>query len=329
LLDGPNNVQRATAERLYAVTSAQGASPAGKPLLHLRHLETRIEPLAVPTLVGMLASVTHLHLTTGDALTVIPAVATLSNLQLLKLMLGEEARVSRRILLTLRNLAQLRVLHLWAGQMRGVSDDLFVRVLSPMSRQLRDLSLIFYTPPSRALLGIIGETCQQLRRLEVWGVHFLDAAVNASLICPLFPMLEYLTVGGLDLLPRSGRRYVGASCVLGHMSLLYNPCTVPAQSAYAIPVTSRARVCVHSQLQQRCDSQGVPLTCPRSRGDIEREAKLQARLLRLHAPKLNEFEEHGEGSGFGYDMWEALEEEECPYSDSSEGPEIPAQSSHG
>ncbi len=49
---------------------------------------------------------------------------------------------------------------------------------------------------------------------------------------------------------------------------------------------------------------------------MKREAKRQARLLCLHSPKLRGYEEHGDGSGFGYDMWEALQEDKFSGSNS-------------
>ncbi len=212
LLGGPDAVQRATLDALCADETRQNTGDVAhedRPLRHrcLRRLEAWVDASAVPKLVCMLPSVAHLALTSGEPSLVFPAIATLGQRLLsLKLVMTAEVDVFRRDLLALQSLTQLRELYISAREVIGAGDHVFVRVLAPM-RHLNDLSLVFEEPPpSIELLGVVGEVCQNLRHLYLWGTHYLNEAVEASLVCPLFPMLEYFSVGRLDTLDLSDAR---------------------------------------------------------------------------------------------------------------------------
>ncbi len=117
-----------------------------------------------------------------------------------------ESDVHQRDLLALQSLTQLRHLEISARELIDVGDHVFVRVLAPM-RHLRGLTLWFKEPPpSTELLGLIGEACQSLLGLDIWGTHYFNEAVEASLTCPLFPMLRCLRVGSLDSLDLTDTR---------------------------------------------------------------------------------------------------------------------------
>jgi hypothetical protein len=205
-LGGPDIVQRVTLDGLLWAQRAmppKADSVAAKPppFRHLQRLEAPIDAEAVPTLVELLLRVTHLQLTSGEPGIVVPAVSTMgTQLRLLKLQFDTKGDVAQQHLATLSHLTQLRVLHLSAGKIIGASDVLDVGFLAPM-RSLCDLTLLFTAPPpSPTLLGRIGDACRRLQLLRLWGVYFLDQAVEASIHRPLFPLLEELTLGGLDLL---------------------------------------------------------------------------------------------------------------------------------
>lgn len=123
-----------------------------------------------------------------------------TQLRSLLLQFDVEDEVAQKHLMALSNLTQLHVLHLLAENIVGDSNMLNIGFLASM-RSLCDLSLLFAEPlPVPTLLGRKSVACRQLRRLNVWGIHPLEQAVDASVQLPIFSLHEELALGGLDLL---------------------------------------------------------------------------------------------------------------------------------
>jgi hypothetical protein len=140
---------------------------------------------------------------------VLPAVARLTMLRTLAVYLFyAEHEVSTDDLLALRSLTQLRYLSLSCGPAPAVAPVHMRQLLGALPLLQTLCCRLMLRHDTDGLLLAIGEACQQLRRLELWGEHDmadLAARYDNEL---LFPMLLTLHVGRLKHRRRKVTAYV-------------------------------------------------------------------------------------------------------------------------
>jgi hypothetical protein len=174
-------------------------SLACRPVPRLRRLCLEVEFDAIPLLAQLVPGLTSLELVVEEARGVLQAVATLTQLEKLRLEFGNHASVRAHDLLVLRGLKHMRRFALLAEFPRdiSISDADIVQLLSswPM------LERFYYeveAPHSQQLLGRIGAACPSLVVLLYMSNCCLDCAfADAGHRAPLFPELESMTIGKL------------------------------------------------------------------------------------------------------------------------------------
>jgi hypothetical protein len=169
---------------------------ARRPFEQLQSLEIAVASEAVPALVGMLLSITELALSATGTHPVLPAVATLGKLCSLKVELpswdGSHCRI-----IPIQSLVQLRKLSLCGRDAYSDFSSDLIEVFGSLS--LLEEVEVWPTPPAfPELLMQIGRACPTLRTLLFISVVSLDAVVESSRDCPVFPQLQTLTVKRLE-----------------------------------------------------------------------------------------------------------------------------------
>jgi hypothetical protein len=187
--------QPATFRKIWASTyHTAGPDQGNAPFPRLRELALRVDCDAVPVWAERLPSLTRLRLELEEAHGVFPAIASLTRLEELDLILGEEASVEREDLLALQRLALLRSFRLLSDNPQSIrAADADLVLLLTSWRMLETLMYEVDVVNSPNLLGHIGLACPSLVNVGLQGAHCLDCAFGGAGLPPsLFPRLENL-----------------------------------------------------------------------------------------------------------------------------------------
>lgn len=154
---------------------------------------------AVSLLVTGIKSVLHLTLTTGDSRSnPLPQISSLVNLRELSVEYLEQGAWAGTEFLALKNLKNLRILHITSisdsTTSRALTDEDFIPIFENMS-ELQDLVFDVQCVLSTAAIISLGKNCPQLRICEMIGSY--DLHFWQSIARPLFPQLSYLSLNAL------------------------------------------------------------------------------------------------------------------------------------
>ncbi len=167
------------------------------PFWRLRQLDVRVAPGAIPTLCRLIRDVTDLRLyvAPGVGTGVLSAVSRVSNLRALSIA-GCWGR-GYEDLSVLGRLAHLQSLEIQSMAFEGVSDTIFVALLTQLPR-LRSLRMPYTRGLSTAAYRIAASNCPELRHLALLpnlGLPSLEGSPSG----PHYPELEELDVRDVEV----------------------------------------------------------------------------------------------------------------------------------
>ncbi len=185
--------------------------PSHCPFAQLKYLAIRVEassasPLAslLPSLLGLRIEMSNVRPEHRDEEELRQFLLPLQRMTQLRelsahLMFGG-MRVTAPALRTLGHLQQLRVLELFNGHAKYLGKWDLRQMLHPL-RHLRKLGIHLGLSEAlqHQLLRVLGESCPQLRQLEILECVALEQELKGAPHVPTFPCLEYFGVLGLNV----------------------------------------------------------------------------------------------------------------------------------
>jgi hypothetical protein len=182
-----------------------------RPFARLKHLAIRIESSSASQLVSLLPSLLSLHILMsnvelehkGEEETkqiLLPLYGMTQLHELYLRLIGGYVRVSEHALRTLGLLQQLRVLELHSGYAKYLEEADMGRMLRPLRHLCKvGISMGVSNALHHKLLRVLGESCPQLRQLEIFEDISLEHQLKGALHVPTFPCLEYLGIRALKV----------------------------------------------------------------------------------------------------------------------------------